>query len=118
MLATFLKSTTDVLAGHGIAATLTHGAVYGVVVAGLAGTVLAQAALHRGPLAVSQSLMVIVDPVVSIGLGIWLYGERFVGGPLRISLGVLGFAAMVVGVVCLATTAPSLAAKPDPQSTP
>lgn len=119
VLATFLKSATDVLAGHGVSATLTHGAVYGVVVTGLAGTVLAQAALHRGPLAVSQSLMVIVDPVVSIGLGIWLYGERFVGGPLQIGLGVLGFSAMVVGVVCLATTAPSLAAATsDTKSTP
>jgi hypothetical protein len=117
-LATFLKSATDVLAGHGVPALVTHGAVYGVAVAGILGTVLAQAALHRGPLAVSQSLMVIVDPVVSIVLGVWLYGEHFVGGPVQISLGALGFAAMVVGVVFLATTAPSLAATPGTQSTP
>jgi drug/metabolite transporter (DMT)-like permease len=117
-LATFLKSATDVLAGNGVPAVLTHAAVYGVVVAGILGTVLAQAALHRGPLAVSQSLMVIVDPVVSIVLGIWLYGEHFVGGPLQISLGALGFTAMVVGVVFLASTAPSMAATPEAQSTP
>jgi hypothetical protein len=56
--------------------------------------------------------MVIVNPFVSIILGVWLYGEHFVGGPLQIGLGVVGFAAMAVGVVCLARTAPSLEATP------
>ena len=111
-LATFLKSTTDVLAADGAPALVAHGAVYGVVVAGIVGTVLTQAALHSGPLAVSQSLMVIINPVVSILLGVWLYGEHFVGGPVQIGLGVLGFATMVVGVVFLARTAPSFEAAP------
>lgn len=111
-LATFLKSATETLAAHGVPALLLHGAVYGVVVAGIVGTVLTQAALHYGPLAVSQPLMVIVNPVVSIILGVWLFGEHFVGGPLRIGLGALGFAVMVVGVVFLANTAPSFEATP------
>jgi len=111
-LATFLKSTTDVLATQGILAELTYGAVYGVIVAGILGTVLTQAALHCGPLAVSQPLMVIVNPFVSIVLGIWLYGEHFVGGSLQIGVGVLGFVAMIVGVVFLANTAPSFEATP------
>jgi hypothetical protein len=81
-----------------------------VVAAGIAGTILTQAALHHGPLAVSQPLMVTVDPFVSIILGVWLFGEHFEGGPLKIAAGALGFAAMVVGVVFLARTAPSFAA--------
>ena len=85
VLATFLKSATDVLAANGVPAVLAHGAVYGVVVAGLVGTVLTQAALHYGPLAVSQSLMVIVNPFLSIILGVWLYGEHFVGRPVQFS---------------------------------
>jgi drug/metabolite transporter (DMT)-like permease len=109
-LAVFLKSATDVLATGGVLAVLQHGAIYGLVAAGIAGTVLTQAALHRGPLAVSQPLMVIVDPVASILLGVWLFGERFGGGPLKIAVGAVGFAAMVVGVVFLARTAPSFAA--------
>lgn len=118
LLATFLKAATDVLARIGVSAMLVHGAVYGVVVAGIAGTVLTQAALHYGPLAVSQPFMVIVNPMVSIALGVWLYGEHFVGGPLQIGLGALGFAVMVIGVVLLARTAPSLAAIPAaPSST-
>jgi hypothetical protein len=115
-LATFLKSATEVLATNGVPAMVVRGAVYGVVVAGIAGTVLTQAALHYGPLAVSQPLMVIVNPFVSIILGVWLFGEHFVGGPFQIGLGALGFAAMVVGVVFLARTAPSFAATPSEPS--
>jgi hypothetical protein len=53
---------------------------------------------------------VIVNPFVSTLLGVWLYGEHFVGGPVRIGLGALGFAVMVGGVVFLARTAPSFEA--------
>jgi drug/metabolite transporter (DMT)-like permease len=112
LLATFLKGATDLLGAQGIVAVLEQGAVYGVIVAGIVGVLLTQAALHVGPLAVSQPLMVIVDPFVSIILGVWLYGEHFVGGPAKIAGGIIGFAAMVTGVVFLARTAPSLAAEP------
>ena len=112
LLATFLKSATDALARTGVPAMLVHGAVYGVVVAGILGTVLTQAALHYGPLAVSQPLMVIVNPFVSIVMGVWIYGEHFVGSAVQIAFGALGFAAMVVGVVFLARTAPSFQATP------
>jgi hypothetical protein len=118
LLAVFLKSATDVLATDGVLALLQHGAIYGLLGAGIVGTILTQAALHRGPLAVSQPLMVIVDPVVSIILGVWLFGERFQGGPWKISVGVLGFAAMVVGVVFLARTAPSFAAAEPSAASP
>jgi drug/metabolite transporter (DMT)-like permease len=110
LLAVFMKSATEVLGSSGVLATLQQGAIYGLLAAGIVGTVLTQAALHQGPLAVSQPLMVIVDPFVSVILGIWLFGERFQGGPLKVTVGALGFAAMVVGVVFLGRTAPSFAA--------
>jgi drug/metabolite transporter (DMT)-like permease len=115
-LAVFMKSATDVLANDGVLAVLQHGAIYGLIVAGIAGTVFTQAALHYGPLAVSQPLMAIVDPFVSIILGVWLYGEHFVGGPVKVAVGAVGFAAMVVGVVFLARTAPSFESTPTATS--
>jgi hypothetical protein len=118
LLATFMKSATDVLASGGVPRLVQHGAIYGVIAAGIVGTVLSQAALHYGPLAVSQPLMVIVDPLVSIILGVWLYGEHFVGGGLAIAMGALGFMAMIVGVVFLARTAPSFAATPASSPSP
>ncbi len=111
-LATFLKSTTETLTTEGIPAVVVHGSLYGLVIAMFVSTVLTQAALHYGPLAVSQPLMVIVDPFISILLGIWLYGERFTGGPAAIAGAAAAFAAMVVGVVLLARTAPSFDADP------
>jgi drug/metabolite transporter (DMT)-like permease len=112
VMATFLKSAGDVLGNSGVVATLKQGAVYGLVVAMIAEVVLTQAALHFGPLAVSQPLMVIINPFVSIVLGIWLYGEHFEGGSWKIAAGATGFVAMVAGVVFLGRTAPSLAAVP------
>jgi hypothetical protein len=110
LFATFVKSVTDEAGADGVLAVLTRGAIYGLVVAGIVGTVLTQAALHYGPLSVSQPLMVIVNPLVSIVLGIWLFGEHFDGGSAKILFGAMGFGAMALGVVFLARTAPSLAA--------
>jgi drug/metabolite transporter (DMT)-like permease len=112
VLATFLKSATETLANGGIVSMFAHGAVYGLVIAGIAGTIFTQAALHYGPLAVTQPLMVIVDPVVATILGVWLYGEHFQGGSGKIAVGTVGFAAMVVGVIFLARTAPSFESTP------
>jgi hypothetical protein len=53
--------------------------------------------------------MVIVDPFVSVILGVWLYGEQFTPSVGRVTLGALGFGVMVVGVVFLGRTAPSFA---------
>ena len=108
--ATFLKSATDVLTAHGVVVTIERGGIYGVIASGILGTILTQAALHYGPLGVSQPLMVIVNPVVSIALSLWLYGEHFSGGAAEIAVGLLGFGVMVVGVVLLARTAPSFEA--------
>jgi drug/metabolite transporter (DMT)-like permease len=110
VFATFLKSVTDVLGASGVVAVLGRGAVYGLVAAGIIGTVLTQAALHYGPLSVSQPLMVIVNPMVSIALGVWLFGEHFEGGGWKTVFGAVGFGAMALGVVFLARTAPSLEA--------
>jgi len=110
LFATFLKSVSEVVGVHGLATALTQGELYGLILTGIVGTFLTQAALHWGPLAVSQSLMVIVNPVVSILLGVWIFGEHFSGGSWQIAFGTLGFVAMAAGVVLLGRTAPSLAA--------
>jgi drug/metabolite transporter (DMT)-like permease len=114
-LASFIKSTTDNISNHGIVGMLQHGSVYGLVVAGIVGTVLTQAALHAGPLSVSQPLMVTVDPFFSVLLGVWLFGEHFNANPARLVGAVISFAVMVVGVVFMTRTAPRLpAVRPRP----
>jgi hypothetical protein len=60
-----------------------------------------------GPLSFSQPFLVIVDPIVSIALAVWIYGEHFTPSPARLVVGTLSFAAMSAGVVLLTRTTPA-----------
>jgi drug/metabolite transporter (DMT)-like permease len=106
MMATFIKTATETLTTFGIGGMLTRWPVYALAAAAVTGTLLGQAALHVGPLSVSQPLMVMIDPLASIVLGIWLFGERFTDSPAKIAIAVVTFAAMAIGVVVLSRTAP------------
>jgi drug/metabolite transporter (DMT)-like permease len=105
--ATFIKATTDTLAQFGVAGMFTRWPVYALAVGGIAGVLLEQAALHVGPLRISQPIMVIVDPVVSIALSTWLFDERFTSDALVLAVAAAAFAVMCVGVVLLTQTAPA-----------
>ena len=104
--ATFLKTATGTLATSGIGGMLTDWPVYAFIAATVTGTLLQQAALHVGPLSVSQPFLVITDPFASIILSVWLFDERFTDSPAKITVAVLAFAVMAVGVTILTQTAP------------
>jgi drug/metabolite transporter (DMT)-like permease len=53
-----------------------HWETYGLVVSGLTSVFLAQNAFHAGPIAASQSTLVLIDPFASILIGIGLFGEN------------------------------------------
>ena len=105
--ATFLKTVTQTLATSGIVGVLTGWAVYAFIAATVTGTLLQQAALHVGPLSVSQPVLVITDPFASIILSIWLFDERFTNSPAKIAVAVLAFAVMAAGLTVLTRTAPA-----------
>jgi drug/metabolite transporter (DMT)-like permease len=107
LVATLIKATTDTLSQFGVAGMFTHWPVYALAVIGLVAEVLNQAALHVGPLSVSQPFIVIVDPIVSIVLSVWIYGETFSPNATRLAVGTLAFATMCGAVVVLTRTAPS-----------
>jgi drug/metabolite transporter (DMT)-like permease len=106
MEATFLKAATDTLTAFGIPGMLIRWPVYALIGAGIAGTVLEQAALHVGPLSVSQPMLVVINPFASIILSVWLFDERFTNSPAKITAGVVSFAVMAAGVIMLTRTAP------------
>ncbi len=110
--ATIIKATTDTLTQFGVAGMFTRWPVYALAVGGAAGTILQQVALHVGPLRVSQPFLVIVDPIVSIALSVWLFDERFKPGAGVLAVAAIAFAVMCVGVVFLTQTAPATM-KPD-----
>ena len=115
LVATFIKATSDTLVQFGVSGMFTHWPVYALAVTGLAAEFLNQAALHVGPLSISQPFIVIVDPVVSIGLSVWIFGETFTSNIARLAVGSVAFAAMCIAVTVLARTAP---ATMDPDSAP
>lgn len=106
MEATFLKAATDTLTAFGVPGMLIRWPLYALIGAGIAGTVLEQAALHVGPLSVSQPILVIVNPFASIILSVWLFGERFTNSPALIAVAIVSFAVMAAGVVMLTRTSP------------
>ena len=106
LMATFLKTATETLTTSGIGGMLTRWPVYALVAAAITGTLLEQSALHVGPLSVSQPLLVIINPLASIILSIWLFDERFTDSPAKISLAVVAMAVLATGVIALSRTAP------------
>ena len=105
--ATFIKSATDDLARAGLSGLFTNWPVYAVAVGGAAGVLLEQLALQDGPLRVSQPLLVITDPVVSVALSVWLFGEYFVLNGAGLAAAAAGFCVMCAGVVVMSMTAPA-----------
>ena len=107
LVATFIKATTDTLTQFGVAGMFAHWPVYALAVGGVAALFLEQAALHVGPLRVSQPFLVIVDPIVSIALSVWLFAERFTADGAVLAVAAVAFAVMCAGVVVLTQTAPA-----------
>jgi drug/metabolite transporter (DMT)-like permease len=107
LVATFIKATTDTLTQFGVAGMFAHWPVYALAAGSAAALFLMQAALHVGPLRASQPFLVIIDPIVSIALSVWLFAEHFTADGAVLAIAAIGFAVMCAGVVLLTQTAPA-----------
>lgn len=107
LVATFIKAMTDSLTQFGVGGMFLHWPVYALAVTGLAAELLNQATLHVGPLSMSQPFIVVVDPIVSIALSVWVFAETFTASVPRLALGSVAFVAMCTSVAVLARTAPA-----------
>jgi hypothetical protein len=94
------------LTTFGVIGMLARWPVYALIGAGVVGNLAEQAALHVGPLSVSQPILVIVNPFASIILSVWLFGERFTDNPAKITIAVVSFALLAAAVTMLTRTAP------------
>jgi Ca2+/Na+ antiporter len=103
LLSAVTKSMTDQLvAGWG--AFFGSWQVYVLAVVGLISFVVMQSAFSVGPFAASQSALILVNPFVSIAVGIVLFGEALHGGALDVTLEVLSLAVMLAGALGLAAS--------------
>lgn len=106
LMATFIKTATQILAGSGLVGLIENWSPYALAATAVAAALLEQSALHVGPLSVSEPILVVVNPVASVGLSVWVFDEQFSASPARVSLAFGAFAVMVLGVVELSRTAP------------
>jgi hypothetical protein len=106
LVATFINTTTDTLTQFGVAGMFARWPAYALPLGSIAALFLQQAALHIGPLRVSQPSLVIVDPLFSIALSAWLLGEQFIGDTAAMAMAAVGFTVMRVGAFLLTQTSP------------
>ena len=107
LVAILVKTMTDTWSEFGVGGMFLHWPVYALAAAGLGAEVVHQTTLGAGPLSISQPLLVIVNPIVSIGLSVWIFDEYFTADAPRLALGSLAFVTMCAAVVVLTRTAPA-----------
>jgi len=88
-----------------------HPESYGIAVAGAAGLIISQHALNAGPVAASQSALLIVNPLASIVMGVWLFDDKLRHGGGRTYLECFALAVMFLALFVLSHS-PLVAASP------
>jgi drug/metabolite transporter (DMT)-like permease len=94
--AALTKATTTLITG-GWGHVFTHWESYALGATGLLGFFMLQNALHAGPIASAKAMMVIVNPLVSIVLGVFVFDEHLRSGAGFITSEVLALTVMCAG---------------------
>jgi drug/metabolite transporter (DMT)-like permease len=99
--AALIKRMTVVIHHGGWGQLFLHWPVYAVVLVGVTGLVVAQSAFQAGPLTASQPALIIVDPIASIMLGVWLFHDSLASRSVDVVLEAGSLLVMVIGVFIL-----------------
>ncbi|MFF3911077.1 DMT family transporter [Streptomyces sp. NPDC001848] len=100
LTAALMKSSTAALGSRGMGAFFTTWQTYAFAALGVCALFLLENAMQSGPLVASQPALTLGDTLVSLALGVTLYGERLRGG-WWLTLQVLGLALVAYGVARL-----------------
>jgi drug/metabolite transporter (DMT)-like permease len=87
---------------EGLGAVVTSWELYVLVVAALTGWWLQQSAYQAGALTASLPIVMVAEPVVAVGLGVWILDERIRTGAAGWFVLALAAATILVAVVALA----------------
>jgi uncharacterized membrane protein len=79
-----------------------HWETYALIGCGLGSVFLAQNAFHAGPIAASQTALVMVDPLASLAIGIGLFGDNLRTSGAYGPLEAISLLIMFVGAISLA----------------
>jgi drug/metabolite transporter (DMT)-like permease len=95
------KALTALLRHGGWTAVFTSWDPYLIIACGASGLFILQGALHAGPIAASRTASVVVNPLISIAIGVSAFGEVLRSGALFVSADVVALAVLCAGVVVL-----------------
>lgn len=101
--AALTKQLTDLI-NTGWGHVFTNWDPYALVATGAVGLFLIQSSFNAGPVIASQAALTIVDPLVSVALGIALFGDRLTLSGWHLPAEVLSTVVVVVGVLVLSTS--------------
>jgi drug/metabolite transporter (DMT)-like permease len=113
--AALIKACADVWQAHGIVTLLGHWTLWTLAAVGVAGLVLNQLAFQAGPLHTSLPAITVVDPLVSVAVGIGVFDETVRSGSLALAGQILGLVLLMASAIFLTTRDPlsgTHAAKP------
>jgi hypothetical protein len=98
--ASLTKATTSLITG-GWGHVFNHWEPYAIAVTGAVGFFLLQNALHAGPIAASRATMIMVNPVVSVIVGTFVFREHLRSGPGFIAAELVSLGLMLTGAYVL-----------------
>jgi drug/metabolite transporter (DMT)-like permease len=101
LTAALIKVSSDYAQSQGLPRIFLHWQPYAIAVTGLLGLVITQHALQAGPIAASQSALLVVNPMASILMGVLLFGDHLQTSRGRELVDALALAVMFVGLVVL-----------------
>jgi drug/metabolite transporter (DMT)-like permease len=99
--AALTKTLTTLLRQGGWVHVFENWDPYLLALTGVSGLFLLQSALHAGPITASRTTNVIINPLVSIMIGVTAFSERLRAGAGFVALDVLALTVMCTGVVVL-----------------
>jgi drug/metabolite transporter (DMT)-like permease len=100
-LSAALTKVFTTLVTEGWGHVFVHWEPYALVATGLGGLFLTQSAYHAGPITASQATLTIVDPLASVGIGVWLFGDRLHTTGWRLPAEVVAMVVLFAGVFVL-----------------
>ncbi|HEY4929071.1 MAG TPA: DMT family transporter [Acidimicrobiales bacterium] len=112
-LSAALTKQFTTLVSEGWGHVFTDWVTYAMVATGVVGLFLIQSAFHAGPITASQAAITIVDPIVSVVIGIYLFHDRLDTAGWRLPVEVVAILVVVAGIMVLCTSPLVAGAKDD-----
>jgi drug/metabolite transporter (DMT)-like permease len=103
-LSAALTKQLTTLVSEGWGHVFTDWVPYALVVTGVTGLFLIQSSFQTGPITASQAAITIIDPIVSVVIGIYLFHDHIDTVGWRLPVEVVGILVVVAGVMVLCTS--------------